>query len=99
MRTDPRCCLDAADSGGAAEETGPGGGRCVCRCAESPEHLQQALLQVRISAMQLINNAEKPPDTESLICICHLHLCFVLSHSAVKVDFFSISYRQLEKQV
>lgn len=42
-------------------------------------------------------------NVETLIWICYCWTeavsSFVSSHSAVKVDFFSISYRQLEKQV
>lgn len=42
--------MDTIESGGAAEEAGSGGGCCVCRRADIPEHLQQTLLQVKIDS-------------------------------------------------
>lgn len=83
-------CFATLDFGGAAEEAGSDHRRRVCRRAESPEHLQQTLLQVC--------------SNRFLAC---KHICFLLKPffffifvlSAVKVDFFSVSYRQLEKQV
>lgn len=71
--------LVTAEPGGAAEEAGSGRGLCVCWCAESPEHLQQTLLQVNIDALlhiRSVGTLRRLPRK-----LTQLRLCLLPQHS------------------
>lgn len=88
-----------ADSGGAAEEAGSDRRLRLCRRAQGPEHLQQALLQASIhTGLRFQEESRYTVYIFLMNCGLFVFSC-VCSRSAVKVDFLSISYRQLEKQV
>lgn len=92
--------LFPADSGGAAEEAGSDRRLRLCRRAQGPEHLQQALLQANIHTGLRFSRRKPIYCIYFFLMKCGLFVfSYIFSRSAVKVDFLSISYRQLEKQV